>query len=64
MMSEHELPVAVVMLFIAASTLVSEDLTCIGAGILVSQGRLDFLAGAFACFFGIFVGDVLLFAAG
>ncbi len=63
-MSEHELPVAVMMIFIAASTLISEDLTCISAGILVAQGRLDFLAGAFACFFGIFVGDVLLYAAG
>ena len=64
MMSEHEWPVALMMLFIAASTLISEDLTCIGAGILVAQGRLGFLAGAFACFFGIFVGDVLLYAAG
>ncbi|MFL6213930.1 MAG: VTT domain-containing protein [Blastocatellia bacterium] len=64
MMSEHDLPVAMMILFIAASTLISEDLTCIGAGILVAQGRLGFLAGAFACFFGIFVGDVLLFFAG
>lgn len=49
---------------IAASTLVSEDLTCIGTGILVAQGRIGFIPGAFACFFGIFAGDVLLFFAG
>ncbi|HKQ06486.1 MAG TPA: VTT domain-containing protein [Blastocatellia bacterium] len=55
---------AVLILLLAASTLISEDLTCIGAGLLVAQGRIDFLAGAFACFFGIFVGDLLLFVAG
>lgn len=56
---------AIVMIaLLAAATLVSEDLTCIGAGILVAQGRIDFLLGAFACFFGIFVGDLLLFFAG
>ncbi len=64
MIGEHDLSAAMMILFLAASTLISEDLTCIGAGILVAQGRLDFIAGAFACFFGIFVGDVLLFAAG
>src|SRR5215216_240322 len=56
---------AIVMIgLLAAATLVSEDLTCVGAGILVAQGRISFLLGAFACFFGIFVGDVLLFLAG
>jgi pimeloyl-ACP methyl ester carboxylesterase/membrane protein DedA with SNARE-associated domain len=54
----------VLMMLIAASTLVSEDLTCIGAGVMVAQGRIDFAAAAFACFLGIFVGDVLLFLAG
>ncbi|MFL6274402.1 MAG: VTT domain-containing protein [Blastocatellia bacterium] len=55
---------AVLIFLLAASTLISEDLTCIGAGLLVAQGRIDFLAGAFACFCGIFVGDLLLFVAG
>ncbi|HXU08708.1 MAG TPA: VTT domain-containing protein, partial [Blastocatellia bacterium] len=54
----------VLMMLIAASTLVSEDLTCIGAGVMVAQGRIDFVAAALACFVGIFVGDVLLFLAG
>ncbi len=54
----------VLMLLIAVSTLVSEDLTCIGAGVMVAQGRVDFVPAAVACFLGIFVGDVLLFLAG
>lgn len=51
-------------ILIALSTLVSEDLTCIATGVLVAQGRLGFLAGAAACFAGIFIGDLLLFLAG
>jgi membrane protein DedA with SNARE-associated domain len=62
--NEPGLPLAILILLISASTLVSEDLTCIGAGLLVAQGRIDFLVGALACFFGIFVGDMLLFFAG
>lgn len=54
----------ILMMLIAASTLVSEDLTCIGAGVMVAQGRIDFVAAALACFLGIFVGDVLLFLSG
>jgi pimeloyl-ACP methyl ester carboxylesterase/membrane protein DedA with SNARE-associated domain len=54
----------VFILLIAAATLVSEDLTCIGAGVMVAQGRIDFAAAAFACFLGIYVGDILLFFAG
>jgi membrane protein DedA with SNARE-associated domain len=56
--------VIVVITLIAVSTFVSEDLTCIGAGVMVAQGRISFAVGAFACFLGIFVGDVLLFFAG
>ncbi|MBI3650170.1 MAG: alpha/beta fold hydrolase [Acidobacteria bacterium] len=54
----------ILILLLAAATLVSEDLTCISAGLLVAQGRMNFLAAAFACFVGIFIGDVLLFLAG
>jgi pimeloyl-ACP methyl ester carboxylesterase/membrane protein DedA with SNARE-associated domain len=54
----------VVLLLLAAATLVSEDLTCIGTGVMVAQGRIGFALGAFACFLGIFVGDILLFLAG
>jgi membrane protein DedA with SNARE-associated domain len=54
----------VVTLLLAAATLISEDLTCIAAGVMAAQGRLSFALGSFACFLGIYVGDLLLFLAG
>ena len=55
---------AILLLLIAAATLVSEDLTCIGVGLMASQGRIELWPGVLACFVGIYVGDVLLFLAG
>src|SRR5262245_48431874 len=52
------------VLSIAAATLVSEDLTCIGAGVAAAQGQISIGLAVFACFLGIFVGDILLFLAG
>jgi pimeloyl-ACP methyl ester carboxylesterase/membrane protein DedA with SNARE-associated domain len=49
---------------LAFATLVSEDLTCIGAGFLVGADRLSWLAAILGCLLGIFVGDLLLFLAG
>ena len=54
----------VLLVVIAVSTLVSEDLTCIGAGLLVAAGRLPYLPATLACLIGIYVGDMLLYAAG
>ncbi len=54
----------VVILLLAAATLITEDLTCITAGVMAAQGRIDFALAAFACFLGIYVGDLLLFLAG
>ena len=54
----------VLVVLIAAATLVSEDLTCIGAGVMAAQGRVDLTAAILGCFLGIFVGDVLLYLAG
>ena len=54
----------VMVLLLAAATLISEDLTCISAGVLAAQGRIDLGLAIFACFLGIFVGDILLFLAG
>lgn len=51
-------------LTIVAGTLVSEDLSCVGAGVLVAQGRLSFAFALAACLTGLFVGDVMLFLAG
>jgi membrane protein DedA with SNARE-associated domain len=52
------------LLAVAAATLVSEDLTAVAVGALVAEGKVGFLFGTFACFLGIFVGDVLLYVAG
>ena len=52
------------MAFIAIATLASEDLTCVGVGLLVAGGRIGFASGSLACLLGIFLGDLLLFAAG
>jgi len=52
------------MLLIAAATLVSEDLTCISAGLMIARGAIGFIPGALACLFGIYFGDLMLFWAG
>jgi membrane protein DedA with SNARE-associated domain len=40
------------------ATLVSEDLACITAGLLIQRGQLGVLSGVAACALGIFAGDV------
>lgn len=52
------------MALIAAATLVSEDLTCIAAGLLAAQGHILPAEAVLACFVGIFVGDFSLYWAG
>lgn len=52
------------LLWIALATFVSEDLTCIGTGVLIAQGRIGWSAGVLACMAGIFGGDLLLYFAG
>jgi membrane protein DedA with SNARE-associated domain len=49
---------------LALSTLASEDLACVTAGVLTAEGRLGFWTAALACFLGIYVGDLMLFFAG
>ncbi|MEO8197977.1 MAG: VTT domain-containing protein [Thermoanaerobaculia bacterium] len=49
---------------LAAATLVSEDLTCVAAGLLASHGKISLPAAMLACLVGIFVGDLLLVFAG
>ena len=52
-----------VLLFVLG-TFVSEDLTCIAAGLMVAQGRITFGPALFGCSLGIFLGDLGLFLAG
>lgn len=51
-------------LLLAASTLVSEDLACVAAGLLIFNGQLDPVLGVVACASGIFIGDLGLWLAG
>lgn len=58
-------PIGILWWFtLAASTLVSEDLACIGAGLLIQQGAISAVSGVSSCAVGIFVGDLGLFALG
>ncbi len=59
-------PVAalVLLLSLACATLISEDLTCIAAGMLIAHERIGFVPATVACFAGIFAGDLALFLAG
>ncbi|MAE67372.1 MAG: SNARE-like domain protein [Phycisphaeraceae bacterium] len=49
---------------IAAATFVSEDLTCISAGLLANRGQLELVTGLLGCFIGIFLGDIGLWCLG
>jgi membrane protein DedA with SNARE-associated domain len=49
---------------ILLGTLASEDLTCIGVGLLVATGRVDLFVGLAGCFAGIVAGDIGLWLGG
>lgn len=53
-----------ILLALFFGTFVSEDLACISAGSLIAMQTVDPIAATLACFAGIVVGDVMLFAAG
>ena len=53
-----------IFVLLAFATLVSEDLTCIGAGVMIAEGRIGFGFAVLACVVGIVIGDVLLFLSG
>jgi membrane protein DedA with SNARE-associated domain len=49
---------------IALATLISEDMACIAAGLLSSEGALPFFWAFAGGFLGIFLGDLLLYGIG
>jgi len=55
---------AVIIVLIILSTLISEDLTCIGAGLMVARGIIGFWPAVFGCLAGIFFGDILIYFMG
>lgn len=63
---EHlaEYPAWVQGLILGIATLGSEDLTTITAGILVAEHTIHPLTAVLGCFFGIFIGDGLLYVVG
>lgn len=54
----------VFFLVLALATFVSEDLTSITAGALAGNGQISLGLAIAACFFGIYIGDLLIFLAG
>ncbi len=54
----------VMLLLLAAATLVSEDLACLGGGLLVANGTISYFSAVLGCSLGILVGDVGLFIVG
>ena len=48
----------IVFLLLVFAAYVSEDLTCITAGLLIAQGRLDFPVAVAACYIGILSSDL------
>ena len=54
----------ILVLVIILATFISEDLTCIAAGLMVAEGRIEFLPALLACGAGIFIGDVGIFLGG
>ncbi|MHC4563162.1 MAG: DedA family protein [Planctomycetota bacterium] len=49
---------------IILATLVSEDLTCIGCGLLAAKGDIPIGVALLGCFLGLWIGDFLLYWAG
>ncbi len=60
----RDTPWWLVILIIMLGCKVSEDLTVIATGLLVSAGIVDIGVGLIGCFLGIFVGDMALWAVG
>src|SRR5262249_18003877 len=57
-------PLAILLLLLVAGTLITEDFTCVAAGLLVAERRLTATTAIVACFAGIYIGDLLLFSVG
>jgi membrane protein DedA with SNARE-associated domain len=54
----------IIMILLVLATLVSEDLTCIGAGLMVARGIIGHVPAILACLIGIFLGDILIYLLG
>ncbi len=52
------------VVLLTATTIMSEDLACVAAGVLIALGRVELLPALIACFVGIFIGDMIVFRTG
>jgi len=52
------------VVILVLATFVSEDLTCVVAGVLAAAGTISFPIACLACFLGIFIGDLTIFFMG
>lgn len=55
------LTLLILIVLIASITLISEDLACIGAGLAVASGIIDFWYAVWACYLGILIADILVY---
>lgn len=55
------LSLVLILLLIVVSTFINEDLTCIGTGLLVAKGILNYIPAAAACFTGILLTDITVY---
>ncbi len=55
------LALVLMLTLLAMTTLVSEDIACIGAGLLVAKGVLGFFPALAACIAGILVADITIY---
>lgn len=54
----------VFLLLVFIASMVSEDLTCAGVGLLVATGQVGFVGGVAACIFALVLGDLVLYGGG
>jgi membrane protein DedA with SNARE-associated domain len=52
------------LLALALGTIISEEVACITAGLLIASGRQSFAAATMACIAGIYAGDLLYYGLG
>jgi membrane protein DedA with SNARE-associated domain/pimeloyl-ACP methyl ester carboxylesterase len=50
-----------ILTLLVFATFVSEDLACIGAGLLAAKGILNFIPAVLACFTGILITDITIY---
>lgn len=60
----HGAQLWLILIVIALSTLVTEDLTCVVTGLMIANDNLSWMQGLSACLCGILLGDFMLYYAG